>query len=99
MLAVGRPVPQNLGPEVPHIQTEYVPFADRPIPAGRRPDPTLPTQIDSADTCQSPPEVRVFPVKVDRLIESADSGERLGADGEIPAVQDGPDPQRVVKDR
>ena len=41
MLTIGRTMTQNLRPEIPHVQTEYLPPAHRAIPPCRGPDPAL----------------------------------------------------------
>src|SRR5580704_13417515 len=87
MFAIGRPVSENLRPEVPHIQTEDVALPHRLIPARRGPHPAFAADVDATETCQPPAKVGVLAVKLDRAIETVDSCQRLAPDREVAAVE------------
>src|SRR5579871_853766 len=99
MLAIRRTVPQDLGPEVSHVQAEDGPLAHRTIPPRRRPHPALAAHDDAAERRQAAAEVRVLAVELDRRVEAADARERVAPHREVAAVEDRAEPQRRVHDQ
>src|SRR5262249_20071726 len=97
MLSIGWSVPEDLRPEVSNVQPEHRSLAHRAIAARGRPDPAVAAQRDAADRRQPPAEVRVFAMELDRTVEAADLGERVASDGEVAAIQNRADPERVVQ--
>ena len=96
MFAIGRPVSEDLRPEVPHIQPEDVALPHCSIPARRGPYPAFAADVDATEPCQPPAEVGVLTVKLDRAIETVDSRERLTPDREVAAVEYGANLKCVV---
>src|ERR1700682_3124829 len=87
VLGVRGSMAKDLGPEVSDIESEYLPFAHRAVPARRRPHPAFPRQLDRSQRRQTPREIRVLAVKFDRAIEATDPIERLPPHCEVAAVQ------------
>src|SRR5207342_2320798 len=52
MFAVGGPVPQDLGPEVAHVQAEHFSFPHHDVAARRCPHPAIAAHRDAADSRQ-----------------------------------------------
>src|SRR5690242_11811126 len=87
MLAVGGAVPQDLGPEIPHVKRKHLALPHRVIPPGRRPHPAAGAHPHASDFGESPPKIRVFAVKLDRAIEAPDALECVRTHGEVAAVE------------
>src|SRR5262245_56873792 len=77
MLAVGRPMPQDLGPEVPNVERKHSPLPHRDIPPGRGPHPAPGRHPHATDGRQPPSEVGVLAVKFDGSVEPADASQRF----------------------
>ena len=90
---------QDFGPEIPDIQPEDLAFADRAIPARGRPDPALARHMDRTERGQPAAEIRVFAMEFDRPIEPADAIERIPANREIAAVENGTRADEVMDER
>src|SRR5262245_18401234 len=90
-------VPQNLRPEVPDVEAAHGSGAHRTISPGRRPHPAVLAERDAADGREAPAQVRIFAVELDGAIEPADSRQRLAADSEVAAVEDGAGVERRMQ--
>src|SRR5262245_344067 len=86
MLAVGRAMPQNLGPEVADVKAEHGALAHRAVSPRRGPHPAVTGQFNPSDRCQPAAKVGVLAVELEALVESADLGERFAAHREVAAV-------------
>src|SRR5262249_4066691 len=98
MLDIGRPVPQKLGPEIADVQPKDAPPPHRAIPPSRRPDPTPETGIDATEGRQSATQIGIFAVELDGAVKAADPSQRVTSNREVAAVENRPNPQRMVND-
>src|SRR5215467_1497348 len=96
MLTVGRPVPQNLGPEVPYVERKHPPLPHRHVAPCGRPYPAPGRHPDTADRRETAPEVGVLTVKLDRAVEPPDACECVRPHREIAAIQDRADTECVM---
>src|SRR5262245_65340881 len=87
---------KNLGPEIPDVEPEDSALPHRPVPPGRRPEPTVVCDLDRAMRRQPPAEIRIFAVEFDRRVEAANAVQHIPPDREIPSVEHGADPERPV---
>ena len=74
---VGRPVEEDLGAEVSHVEAEHLAAPHRLVAARGREDPARLPQAHAARLRDAAGEVRVFAVKLDRRVEAADRLERI----------------------
>src|SRR5262249_41939123 len=98
MLAVGRPVPQNLGPEVPNVERKHPSLPHRHVSPRGCPHPAAAGHPDATDRGEPSPEVGVFTVKLDRPIEPSDARERVRPHREVAAVQNRTDAECVMNE-
>src|SRR5262249_27222367 len=96
MGAIRRLVPEDLRPEVAHVQPADFTRAHRAVAARRRPHPAVPAERDASDGGEAAAEVRVLAVELDGAVEAADPRERILTNGEIAAVENGADAERLV---
>src|SRR5688572_7932392 len=87
---------QDLRREVTDVETDDRPLSHRDIAAGGGVEPAVVEQADPADGEQPAPDIGVFAVELDRGVEPADAIERLATDREVPAVEDGADPEQML---
>ena len=91
-----RPMVQDLRDEVPDVEPEDLALPHRDVPARGRVEIAVVEQADLADDEEPAAKVRVFAMKLDRRVETANQLERLAANREVAAVEDGPDSEDVL---
>src|SRR5215471_7730572 len=64
MLAVGRPMPQDLGPEVSNVQRKHAPLPHRHVPARGCPHPAAARHTDTPHGGEPASQVGVLAVKL-----------------------------------
>src|SRR5215831_606667 len=63
MLAVGRPMPQNLGPEVSNVQRKHLALPHGLVAPRGRPDPALRTHAHASERRKATAEIGVLSVE------------------------------------
>ena len=99
MRGVLGPVMQNLRREVADVETEDRALPHRHVAARRGVEVAVVEEADASDGKQPPADVGVLAVKLDRGVEPADARQRVGADGEVAAVEDRADAQDVFDEQ
>src|SRR5262245_35087199 len=99
MDGVFRAVIEELGYEVPDVETEDFELSHRDVPPRRCVKVTVVAELHLADRQQPPADVRVFSMELDGRVESANTLERVPAHREITAVEDRADTQEVFDEQ
>ena len=97
VVAVRGPMPQDLGPEVAHVQAEHLPLPHRHVAPRRRPHPAVAAHDDGPDRGQPAAEVCVLAVELDAAVEAANLRQRRGPYREVAAVENGAHMQHLVQ--
>src|SRR6185503_330199 len=87
MCRILRPVMQQLGDEVAHVETEHLALPHRHVAARGGVEVAVVKEADLADRIQAAAQVRVLAVEFDGGVEAADARERLAANSEIAPVE------------
>lgn len=91
------PMVDGLPPEVADVKPEHAAAAERLVAARGRMEVARGVQLDAADRRQAAAEIGILAVELDGRVEAADGFERRAAQREIAAIEDGPDPQHVLR--
>ena len=81
-----------------HVEAEHLAAAHGLVAARGGEDPARLPQPHAACLRDAAREVRVFAVKLDRRVESADGLQRIAPDGEVAAVEHGAEAEHVLRE-
>src|SRR5688572_33503086 len=91
-----RPVAQQLGREIAHVQADHGPLPHRNEAPGGGVQEAVVEQADLTGGEEATAEVGVLSVKFNRRVEAVDALERFAADGEIAAIEHRADPRQLL---
>src|SRR5688500_3800519 len=93
------PVVQDLGCEVADVETNDCALPHRHVAPCGGVEVAVVKEADTSDREQPAADVGVLAMELDRGVEPANAGQRVGAHGEVPAVEDGADAQDVLDEQ
>ena len=93
------PMVKDLGREVADVEPKHRALPHRHVAARRGVEVAVVKEADASDGEEPPADVGVLAVKLDRGVEPADARQRVGADGEVAAVEDRADAQDVLDEQ